>query len=60
MTIGDQILELLTTFDVRFNDATGHTVSWGGDMWVCDVEIDRDHTLTIYVEGCMIHDDEAA
>ena len=55
MTIGEQILELLTTYDTRYHEATGHTTRWGDDMWVCDVEIDRDHTLTIYVEGEMIH-----
>lgn len=50
MTIGDQILDLLLTSDARFFDASGHTVVWGADMMVCDIETDRDHTLTIYVE----------
>lgn len=57
MTIGEQILDLLTTYDVRFHDSSGHKVQWGDDMLVCDVEIDRDHTMTIYLEGCNIHEE---
>jgi hypothetical protein len=41
------------TEPIKWSDAPDRT-SWGASMRVADIEIDRDHTLTLYCEADQI------
>jgi hypothetical protein len=41
------------TKPIKWSDAPDRT-SWGASMRVADIEIDRDHTLTLYCEADQI------